>query len=173
MKPKGAAMEIIQPVHNNSLLNLLIVEDQPMMNVFYRKALSPAQDKCFNLHFCSNVESAIQWLDVHEVHGTGCHFALLDHSLPDGKALDILEHATEQRYDFRSMVITGHNDTKTIKAYAETMRVDAFLAKPVSIRQLQVSMHKHACPLSQHFRADQMCFDPYYYVREKAARRVA
>jgi len=152
-------MEIVSNSHQASMINVLIVEDQPVMQMFYRKVLAPVAERCFNVLFAPSVRKAIETLDFEESYGTGVAYAMLDWALPDGTIVPLFDHVKAKRYPLRCMLITGYNNRAMMEFAQKTGIVDAFIGKPISTAQVQKYWKKYVCPYSQFHHPDECCFE--------------
>lgn len=151
-------MEIVAQPNRTGMVNVLVVEDQPLMQLFYRKILSPVTERCFNLVFAPTLRSAIDALDFEETCGTGIAYALLDWALPDGTAVTLFNHIWAKGYTLRCMLVSGHNDRSMLEFAACTGMVDAFIRKPSSTVLIQQYWKKYVCPYSRLHHPDECCF---------------
>lgn len=141
---------------------MLVVEDQPIMQLFYRKALSATAATCFHVKLAGTVAQGTLAIDKAfrrdaASAGDQAHYAIMDFQLPDGNCLDLLRHARERGYTLRAIVVTGHTNKATMEACAATGLVDAFFTKPVSVWDLQRAVHKHACPSRRQGLSRHLC----------------
>lgn len=140
-------------------VNVMVVEAQPVMQMFYRKVLAPVEHRCFNVLFASSVREAVSLLDFEENFGGGIAYALLDWTLSDGTAVTFFNHVRTKHYGLRCMLITGHNDRSMLEFAKSTGIVDAFIGKPVSTAQIRTYWKKYVCPYSRFHHPDECCFE--------------
>ena len=163
-------MEILHSTSDLDLtkLNLLIVEDQKIMQLMYKKALEGAFSSCFNYIPCYTIEEAIQKTTYLEHYSSGVHYALLDYSLPDGLITEFYKFKIQNHFTFRTSILTSHSESEYvngIKSYSDC--IDTYMIKPFSIDQLRNVFKKYACPHSQ-FNSDVChCFESQKYTFKK------
>lgn len=129
------------------------------MQLFYRKALAPMGRRCFELLFASSVRKALEIIES-ERSGPGVAYALLDWSLPDGTAGDVLDRLREREKSPRIMLVSALSAHHVVPAAASADMVDAVLAKPVGLRLLRRCWKHFVCPLSPHHMSDGCCITP-------------
>jgi two-component system, OmpR family, response regulator len=74
-------------------------------------------------------EGKKKWMNQHP------SILILDHYLPDGSGLDLIEHEPEIVINSKVILITG--DTELSKSRAEDLGIEFFIQKPFSLKTIR------------------------------------
>ncbi len=112
---------------NNSLPNVLVVDDEPLMRTFLKRALEPMAGKVAEASNATGALEAIQNSDYDII--------LSDISMPDASGLDLLAMAKQSQWDVGFILITGR---VLVEQVIDALRLQAsdFLLKPFTIEAL-------------------------------------
>lgn len=120
---------------NNSVLDVVIVEDEPYLAGLHRDFI----EQHFHLRvagIAATLEQARSLLLLHQPR-----LVLLDNYLPDGQGVDLLDDPLLKRFDCSVIFITAASDMRTC---SHAMRSGAFdyIIKPVSFHRLRSSLER-------------------------------
>jgi len=109
------------------MATVLIVEDDPLIASFIRKALARHG---YEIEWVQSGKAALDRLDE-----TGVDLQLLDLGLPDIDGLEVLRQLKERGDQIPVIVITSRSDPAD-RAIAEGLGVNAYLTKPFPLAEL-------------------------------------
>ena len=115
------------PGGDERVANVLIVEDDPLIASFIRKALSR---EGHDVEWVPTGNAALE-----RVAAGGVDLQLLDLGLPDIDGLDVLRRLQERDEQVPVIVITSRSDPAD-RATAHELGVDAYLMKPFPLANL-------------------------------------
>ncbi len=125
---------LIWQVPLRELKSILVVEDHPSLSMALVHALKS----------CAHSVRAVS--DVHSAHAAILHGApdliLLDFSLPDGTALDVLEVCKDAEPIPRVIAMSGTATPEESFEMASRYNVCAYLPKPLALETLETSVRE-------------------------------
>jgi two-component system, OmpR family, response regulator len=111
-------------VHMNKIL---IIDDEKELCELMQLIL---QDKNYQIDCAYTIkEGRKKWRNQHP------SILILDHFLPDGSGLDLLEHEPEILINCKVILISG--DNKLTKSRAEGLGIEFFIQKPFSLKTIR------------------------------------
>ncbi len=111
--------------------NILIVDDEEVMRDFLQDVL-----ESFNVEIACNGEEAISKLENKEYN-----LIITDMKMPGKSGEDVVRFAKGKYPDSRIIIISGYSTLSSV-SNALKCGVDAFLAKPFTIKQIRTEVDK-------------------------------
>jgi DNA-binding NtrC family response regulator len=140
---------------------ILILEDQPAMSTFMRKALAPATQVCFDLLMASSVREAHSLIDYWVQSGAVIGGAICDYHLGDGNGTDVIKHLHDLDPEMPVIVSSGWADDMQVRKALGNLKIDMTLVKPFSLAELAFVFQTIMCPISQWKRPGHSCLNSF------------
>ena len=118
------------------MLNILIVEDDPMVAQINQQFIKKIDDQT-SVDIASNVKEAIKHIENKEID-----LLLLDIYMPEENGLTFLKYIREQGYKIDAILITAATDVKEIQTAFRYGAVD-YLIKPFDFERFQQSLLRY------------------------------
>lgn len=118
------------------MLNILIVEDDPMVAQINQQFIKKIDDQT-SVDIASNVKEAIKHIENKEID-----LLLLDIYMPEENGLTFLKYVREQGYKIDAILITAATDIEEIQAAFRYGAVD-YLIKPFDFERFQQSLLRY------------------------------
>jgi len=118
------------------LLNILIVEDDPMVAQINQQFIKKIDDQT-SVDIVSNVKEAIKHIENKEID-----LLLLDIYMPEENGLTFLKYIREQGYKIDAILITAATDVEEIQTAFRYGAVD-YLIKPFDFERFQQSLLRY------------------------------
>lgn len=118
------------------MLNILIVEDDPMVAQINQQFIKKIDDQT-SVDIASNVKEAIKHIENKEID-----LLLLDIYMPEENGLTFLKYVREQGYKIDAILITAATDVEEIQTAFRYGAVD-YLIKPFDFERFQQSLLRY------------------------------
>lgn len=118
------------------MLNILIVEDDPMVAQINQQFIKKIDDQT-SVDIASNVKEAIKHIENKEID-----LLLLDIYMPEENGLTFLKYIREQGYKIDAILITAATDVEEIQTAFRYGAVD-YLIKPFDFERFQQSLLRY------------------------------
>lgn len=118
------------------MLNILIVEDDPMVAQINQQFIKKIDDQT-SVDIASNVKEAIKHIENKEID-----LLLLDIYMPEENGLTFLKYIREQGYKIDAILITAATDIEEIQTAFRYGAVD-YLIKPFDFERFQQSLLRY------------------------------
>ncbi|XVL44811.1 response regulator [Staphylococcus equorum] len=118
------------------MLNILIVEDDPMVAQINQQFIKKIDDQT-SVDIASNVKEAITHIENKEID-----LLLLDIYMPEENGLTFLKYVREQGYKIDAILITAATDVEEIQTAFRYGAVD-YLIKPFDFERFQQSLLRY------------------------------
>lgn len=118
------------------MLNILIVEDDPMVAQINQQFIKKIDDQT-SVDIASNVKEAIKHIENKEID-----LLLLDIYMPEENGLTFLKYIREQGYKIDAILITAATDVEDIQTAFRYGAVD-YLIKPFDFERFQQSLLRY------------------------------
>ena len=118
------------------MLNILIVEDDPMVAQINQQFIKKIDDQT-SVDIASNVKEAIKHIENKEID-----LLLLDIYMPEENGLTFLKYVREQGYKIDAILITAATDIEEIQTAFRYGAVD-YLIKPFDFERFQQSLLRY------------------------------
>lgn len=118
------------------MLNILIVEDDPMVAQINQQFIKKIDDQT-SVDIVSNVKEAIKHIENKEID-----LLLLDIYMPEENGLTFLKYIREQGYKIDAILITAATDVEDIQTAFRYGAVD-YLIKPFDFERFQQSLLRY------------------------------
>ena len=118
------------------MLNILIVEDDPMVAQINQQFIKKIDDQT-SVDIASNVKEAIKHIENKEID-----LLLLDIYMPEENGLTFLKYVREQGYKIDAILITAATDVEDIQTAFRYGAVD-YLIKPFDFERFQQSLLRY------------------------------
>lgn len=118
------------------MLNILIVEDDPMVAQINQQFIKKIDDQT-SVDIVSNVKEAIKHIENKEID-----LLLLDIYMPEENGLTFLKYVREQGYKIDAILITAATDIEEIQTAFRYGAVD-YLIKPFDFERFQQSLLRY------------------------------
>ncbi|WP_432717468.1 response regulator [Staphylococcus equorum] len=118
------------------MLNILIVEDDPMVAQINQQFIKKIDDQT-SVDIASNVKEAIKHIENKEID-----LLLLDIYMPEENGLTFLKYVREQCYKIDAILITAATDIEEIQTAFRYGAVD-YLIKPFDFERFQQSLLRY------------------------------
>ncbi|MEY8627709.1 response regulator [Staphylococcus equorum] len=118
------------------MLNILIVEDDPMVAQINQQFIKKIDDQT-SVDIVSNVKEAIKHIENKEID-----LLLLDIYMPEENGLTFLKYIREQGYKIDAILITAATDVEEIQTAFRYGAVD-YLIKPFDFERFQQSLLRY------------------------------
>lgn len=118
------------------MLNILIVEDDPMVAQINQQFIKKIDDQT-SVDIASNVKEAIKHIENKEID-----LLLLDIYMPEENGLTFLKYIREQGYKIDAILITAATDVEDIQIAFRYGAVD-YLIKPFDFERFQQSLLRY------------------------------
>lgn len=118
------------------MLNILIVEDDPMVAQINQQFIKKIDDQ-ISVDIASNVKEAIKHIENKEID-----LLLLDIYMPEENGLTFLKYIREQGYKIDAILITAATDVEDIQTAFRYGAVD-YLIKPFDFERFQQSLLRY------------------------------
>ncbi|MEB7717474.1 response regulator [Staphylococcus equorum] len=118
------------------MLNILIVEDDPMVAQINQQFIKKIDDQT-SVDIASNVKEAIKHIENKEID-----LLLLDIYMPEENGLTFLKYVRDQGYKIDAILITAATDIKEIQTAFRYGAVD-YLIKPFDFERFQQSLLRY------------------------------
>ncbi|WP_426462098.1 response regulator [Staphylococcus equorum] len=118
------------------MLNILIVEDDPMVAQINQQFIKKIDDQT-SVDIASNVKEAIKHIENKEID-----LLLLDIYIPEENGLTFLKYVREQGYKIDAILITAATDIEEIQTAFRYGAVD-YLIKPFDFERFQQSLLRY------------------------------